>query len=350
MKDIIKQVLNEVAQEMLNEAESFSIPSNLFDSGKDEVTDELQKQLNTIDGPKLVNYLNSNPKNIVDVTITSSESKVPNQPPFQKPKSLAQSRGEKLKDFFEKNLTKYKNQVRYKIVPIISGPAWDGKNKDDKKYKDAQFIKVSYQTSSEPVKSNINFKNSQFCKSQKIEFSGGQGKEPKFLGYHEKFDVGLGEGIFNVTFIPLMYPDRLIMKSGNKIIDTGFVCSNGINQGLFEHIVILSANYRNHPNSPAFNNINTIINISETPPNEVLSLIVNTMKKEGISLSGYNNPRMKKVVEDNFGQGKEIQNIVYYKKSVGYSTLNKDPNNQFVEVGVFSPVADTKFNIIYNCR
>ena len=349
MRNIIKEVLSELTSQKLNEAESFNIPANLFDSGKDEVTPELEQQLKVTDGPKLVKFLKSNPSNMVDIIITSSESKVPNQAPFDKPGSLAQSRGDKLKSFFERNLPKYKNQVRYKIKPIVSGPAWDGTDKDAQKYKDAQYIKVTYQTSSEKIPSTVDFKSSSFCKTKKIEFSGGQGQKPNFLGYYKKFEVGYGDGNFNISFIPYMYPDRLIMKSGNQKVDTGFVSSKGVSQGLFQHILMLSVNYYENPNSPAFKGIQTIIDISKTPPNEVLTLILNTMKKQGISLSGYDNPQTKKFVEDYFGQDKPIQKLVYYTQSPGYVNLVKDSESQFVEVGVFSPVADTKFDIMYNC-
>jgi hypothetical protein len=354
MKDLIKRILNEVKGELLTEVESFNIPANFYQSGKDEVTPELDKQLQGNDGPKLVRYLRKNPKNMVDITITSSESKVPNQPPFQKPKSLAQSRGEKLKQYFEKNLQKYKNQVRYKIVPIVSGPAWDGKNKDDKKYTDAQYIKVSYQVSSEPIKSNNNtntsfgFKNSNFCKTRNIKVEGGKAEKPEYIGYKNKFDVGMGDGGFDFTFIPYMYPDRIAIKSGNQIYDSGYVCSDKITKGLIQHIIQLSAYYHNNPTSPAFQNIKTIIDISQTQPNEVLPLMIQTMKKEGITLTG-DMKKSKQVVESLFGKGKQIKNIVYYKKSKGFGKFTKDPKDKIIEVRVFSPVDKTIFDLNYKC-
>lgn len=351
MKHIIKEVLAELTREKLNEeSKSFNIPSSFFESGKDEVTSELDQNIKSGPGPALVRFLKSNPGKIVDIVINSSESKVPNPAPFNKPKSLAMSRGNKLKAYFEKNLQQFKDRVRFKVVPVVSGPEWDGKNKDDKKYTDAQYVKVSYELTNDKVKSAFKFTDSPFCKSKTINFKGGQAKEPNYIGYDKTFEVGEGDGTFSFVFVPYMYPDRLVMKSGDNIVDTGFVSSKGISDGRFEHILYLSTFYHNNPNSPAFQNIDTIIDISNVPSNEVSRLIIKTMQKQGVSLEGASSPTNSKFVLENFGEGKPITKLVYFKQVGASFNLTKDPNDSFVKMRVFSPVADTIFDVNYSCR
>jgi hypothetical protein len=125
---------------------SFSIDfENAFESGKYKfnpnyqkiVTDKVQEIFNYIKNNKLKNY---------KIVITPSESQVPNQSPFQEPKSLAKARGEYLKTQLEALLTPLLNFKPIIEVnpPILGNVEWDekkGKNHPD--YKKDQFVKAS---------------------------------------------------------------------------------------------------------------------------------------------------------------------------------------------------------------
>jgi len=148
----IRNVINRVIEEQ-EKNQPFSVNfENAFDSGQYEINPNYKNIINQnvidiIDHIKLKNLKNL--KNFV-ITIQGGESQVPNPVnpetnlKFGKGE-LAKKRSEVLKRYLDSVLPKtlgFSPNIEVK-EPIIGNTKWDGINKDDQKYKNEQFIKVS---------------------------------------------------------------------------------------------------------------------------------------------------------------------------------------------------------------
>lgn len=357
MKNIIKQVILEYTKTKLQEqgsviggkGEEFKIEPKFYTSGQSDVTPEIAQQLVSTNIPNIITYLNKTPDNIVSFNIISSESKVPNNAPFQTPGSLALARANALKTFLQEKLKNYSSQIKFNVSSKIGGDPWDGKDKNAEKYTKHQYSTVSYVTTPEKRKSNITLKTSTFCSTKQIKGSGTSAPAPNFLGYSKSNEVGYEPGQVNFSLFPYMYPDRLIATTGNNKIDTGYVVGNETASGMISLVLNLSANYQNNQTSPAFEGIDTIIDVSQTESSAVLKIITDEMKKQGLPPSDSNSKTTIDYINNYVGKGKSIQKIVYYKKLTAQPKLIKDNSSAFVNVNIYSPVDKSIYDIRYQC-
>lgn len=125
---------------------------NEFESGKYSFNPQYSKVVNE-KIVKIADYIKD--KNLKDfkLVISSGESQVPNQPPFDKEKgSLAKKRAEVLKAYLEQALIPtlpVKPVIEIK-EPIIGNTVWDPKKgKDAEEYKKEQFVNASVELTSE---------------------------------------------------------------------------------------------------------------------------------------------------------------------------------------------------------
>lgn len=118
---------------------------NTFESGKYKFDPNYQKTI-TDKVQEISDYIKNNKLKSYKIVITPSESQVPNQHPFEEPKSLAKARGEYLKTQLESLLTPLLNfKPEIEVSPALLGDIeWDAKKgKDHADYKKDQFVKVS---------------------------------------------------------------------------------------------------------------------------------------------------------------------------------------------------------------
>ena len=155
---------------LINEQEQITpynvnFDDNTFESGQYNFNTNYSKIVND-KVRELVNYIKG--KNLKDfkITITPGESQVTNQPPFQEKGSLANKRGEVLRDYLNKVLPSLLGFTPEIIVstPIIGQQTYDRTkdNKDDPKYKKEQFVKASVvlntKTTPVPTKTETEYK------------------------------------------------------------------------------------------------------------------------------------------------------------------------------------------------
>jgi hypothetical protein len=129
-----------------NQSAPFTVDfGNTFESGQYKFNPAYQKKV-TDNVQKISNYIKTNKLKDYKIVITPSESQVPNQDPFQKPKSLADARGQYLKTQLETLLTPLLNSVpNIEVSPSLLGDVpWDtAKGKDNEEYKKDQFVRAS---------------------------------------------------------------------------------------------------------------------------------------------------------------------------------------------------------------
>ena len=125
---------------------SINFDDNTFESGQYNFNNSYSKIIND-KVRELANYIKG--KNLKDfkIKITPGESRVKNQPPFDKVGSLAQKRGEVLSDYLGKVLTPLLGFTPEIVIsdPVIGQEPYNREtdNKDDPKYKKEQFVKAS---------------------------------------------------------------------------------------------------------------------------------------------------------------------------------------------------------------
>jgi hypothetical protein len=145
----IRNVINRVIEEQ-GKNQPFSVNfENAFDSGQYEINPNYKNIINKNIVDIIDHIKNENLKNFV-ITIQGGESQVPN--PLNPETNLKFGKGELAKKRSEV-LKRYLDSVFPKTLgfspnievkePIIGNTKWDGINKDDQKYKNEQFIKVS---------------------------------------------------------------------------------------------------------------------------------------------------------------------------------------------------------------
>lgn len=124
---------------------SFSVDfQNAFNSGQYDLTPQYQSLVDN-NVRQIAEYIKGKQLKNFKLLITAGESQVPNPKGFEQKGSLATKRAESLKGYLQTvlpNILNYTPQIEI-APPIIGKTPWDGVNKDDNKYKQEQFVKVS---------------------------------------------------------------------------------------------------------------------------------------------------------------------------------------------------------------
>jgi len=120
-----------------------------FESGQDKLSKAGNVELSQLIAR--VNDMIKRGSKIDKIKIVGSESKVPNQPPFEKPGSLAEARAKALKSLLEKKFP----DIDIEMISVgAKGPKYDtGDRADDPKYK--PFQKVTAQLELKPTEERI---------------------------------------------------------------------------------------------------------------------------------------------------------------------------------------------------
>lgn len=299
--------------------------SNSFESGDYQLNKNFQ--IDKLE--KIKNYILNNPNNNYVIYITASESKVPNQKGFGVGK-LAKKRSEILKKLITRHIP-IKN-VEIKSDAIVGGPEWDGKNKDDSKYTEHQFVKIEvYDAGVKP------------CSLETIKDKGSiAGKNVDFISNNIPIT---GIGSFEMT--PGLIPDRLqLVKNGNVIFDTKYYANGNTynNEWLYTplHVAMLSELYVQNKNSPAFQNLG-----SDVVTFKSYEELVNYMLKDKkFNYKKDNRREVKqgldklKVLCDN-GQ---TEFLFYTIKAPSIANVDADIKNP-VDLITYSPLGSTGFGL-----
>jgi hypothetical protein len=141
----LKSILREAGLLKEQGDQSYEPVNFNFESGQHQLPPEEQQNIDRVIS-QVKDLVNQNYK-IVDITIESSESQVPNNSPFEEPGSLAEARAKAVKDELAKRLPEYVNQIN--TVLKIGPTEYDkdkGDNPGDDKYKREQYVRAVIKT------------------------------------------------------------------------------------------------------------------------------------------------------------------------------------------------------------
>jgi hypothetical protein len=299
--------------------------SRTFASGQSEI---VNKQVILDKIGDLKKWISENKTKPFKIVITASESKVPNPEGF-KQGELAQARGEALKAVVD-NL----GATSVEIKPLVGGPAWDGKNKDDIKYTKHQFIKVSIVIDTESI-----------CNIGKISKDGEQGNSSNnFRTYNEYLS---GDG--NIFLHTGTIPDRMIVLDENGKIthDTGYIATDKTDS---------KSGYEEWNYVPIY-----VLKLTKLKSNQT----VMGSKVETIKITSYEDlvskmlkPGAKQEKSDTVDKALEelksmidkgVKEFVIYKVGTGDLKVEFMNSKGDSKVQVFSPVGKTGFDLTGQC-
>lgn len=212
--------------------------SNSFESGNYR----LNKNFKDENISKIKNYMMSNPDTKYIIYITASESKVPNQKGFNVGE-LAKKRSEILKELIASHIPM--DNLIINIDAIVGGPEWDGKNRNDSKYTEHQYVMVEiFEAGTTP------------CALNSIKNKGGVATQSN--GFISNNVTITGNGSFELT--PGSIPDRLeLIKDGNVIFDTRYYADKNFYAKQWKYTPLYIANlselYVANKGSKAFANV-----------------------------------------------------------------------------------------------
>lgn len=303
-------------------SDSFSnnFTSGSYDLNPQEIVGKLEN---------LKKFLAAHQNGDFQITVTASESQVPNQGGF-KVKELASARAKSLisviQDYLASNGVK---NVTLKPVVRVGDVAWDGQNKDDQKYTKDQFVKMDVSAvGSDPAKMGFTKKG---------------GRAEASTQYVDTTQTVKGK--VNVKLSPGWIPDRLVItsKDGKILSDTGFfvdkVNPNYKNYNYVpEYVANLTKMYMSAPNSLASQNL---IKKSFNSFDELKSFLISST--QGIP----NDQRSEtggglKTLESLFNNGQ--REFVFYYKDASKSTVSHqfNPGEEGI-LQVLSPVQKTEY-------
>jgi hypothetical protein len=202
------------------------LPPNTFQSGQytpinGAAIDDAIGQINS--------YVSKYPKNTtINVTIESSESKVPNSGVGLNPGDLSRLRAEEVQKYLN---TKLPQNVKLTIdTKGAQGPKWDPKKGSrHSDYMVWQYVKLFASVSGEketPVTTGNT--KSPVCVFNESGKGGVANPKENFLGYSKSIDISsMPNGSkFKIVLQVANVPDMMVVKSGNQVINTGFIGQN----------------------------------------------------------------------------------------------------------------------------
>jgi len=198
------------------------LPPNSFPSGK-------YSPINTkaIDGAisQINEYVSKYPKNtVITVTIESSESRVPNSGVKLNTGDLSRLRAEEVQKYLSGKLSQ---NVKLTIDNKgAQGPDWDRtKGSGHPDYTAWQYVNLIASVSGEKDLVPPNKKDSPICNFSESMKGGVAYPNNNFVGYSKSIDISkMPDGSnFKIGLNPRSVPDMLVVKAGNKIINSGFI-------------------------------------------------------------------------------------------------------------------------------
>jgi hypothetical protein len=339
------------------QALEIKLPPNSFPSGQ-------YRPINTqaIDGAlaQINGYISKYPKNTaINVTIESSESKVPNSGVGLKPGDLSRLRAEEVKNYLDKKLPQNVNLIIDNKG--AQGPDWDTKKgSKHPDYTAWQYVKLFASVSGEketPVNTGTTTNN--ICDFKETMNGGVAYPNNNFLGYSKSIDISkmpVGSK-FKIVMYPRMVPDMLVVRSGNKIINTGFVGDepktywNIMLGTILYHTYVKNgqkipgmfpSNIKNIPDPSSFNDdgglqelLGHVVNINWSKSGE---RNVERIKKAG-GFWTFTSDVIKTEGRDELFPG----------RIVGVTNFVKDESMNSVDIFVYSPIGTTIWDIQGGC-
>jgi hypothetical protein len=299
--------------------------SQTFSSGQSEI---VNKQVILTKVSDLKKWISLNKTKPFKIVITASESKVPNPEGFNEGE-LAQARGEALKAILN-NL----GATDIEVKPLIGGPAWDGKNKDDAKYTKHQYIKVSIVIDTESI-----------CNLGKISKDGEQGNSANDYRTYDEYLSGDGNIMLHTGTIP----DRMVVldENGNINHDTGYVATDktdaksGYQEWYYVPIYVLKLTKLKSNKTIMGSNVETIKVTSYED-------LVSKMLKPGVKQT--KSDTADKALEELKSMiDKGIKEFVLYKVGTGDLKVEFKNSSGDFKVQIFSPVGKTGFDLTGQC-
>lgn len=306
--------------------------NNNFESGKYEINkNDIQAKMEA-----LKNFLLKHPESKFKIMITASESQVPNQDNL-KVGQLAKLRVislEKLVNLFLKG-----NDINVDVEKDtkIGKEAWDGKNKDDQKYTQDQYVKLDVFVDA--------VEGTAPCEISFTKADGGESTEK--YGYIS-FEETVNES-GSMTISPGSIPDRLVIMKGDKVVgDTGYFVDKQHNYQEWNlvplYVAQLTQIYANNPDIPAIRGLNSVKTFNSFE--ELLSVLAKTkydMKKDTRSEISNGLNLLQKL-----WNGGQREFIMYsMKKGTVDFEINQGESGKVV---VYSPVGKTGFGIQGKCE
>lgn len=303
-----------------------------FDSGKFNVNSNgvLTKLA------ELKQFLQENDNTSYSITITASESQVPNQAGFGVGE-LAQKRGSVLKQIVESYIQKNKlGNVNVTIETRIGDIKWDGSNKDDEKYRKDQYVKLDV------IAAGITPCDLSFTKNDGSVAT----SKTNYISFQQELT---DDGRIHIS--PGSIPDRLQIRIGDSIVgDTGYFADaqHSYEEWNFvpQYIAELSELLATSPDSPA---IQGLENTTRTF-NSFNELIGALLKDKHFR---YNKDRRGEIkdglVKLKLLWEKGQRDFVFYETKKGSIDFKLDQGAK-ANMLVYSPIGRTGFSIQGQCN
>lgn len=352
-----------------------TLPPNTFGGGKyiQINGDAVQNAINQINS-----YISKYPKNTtINATIESSESKVPNYdrekfPSTGNPKEdfkpekklnsgeLSRLRAENMRNYLTKILPQ---NVKLTIDDKgAQGPDWDktlgANNKDYLKW---QYVKLYVSVLGERGDENP-VGESPICDFSETMKGGVAYPSNNFVGYSKKIDISkMKDGSkFKIVVSPYEVPDMLVVKSGEQIINTGFVGSPDTYWQIMLGTILHHTYIKNGQAIPTMfpQKLTRVVNYSSSALLKDDSGLVENLGHV-IKIDWSNSP--KKNLERVDGAGgwwtvepgainSQIRDDLFPGRYVGVAQFTKQSNMTSVDIYVYSPIGTTVWDIKGMCN
>lgn len=358
-KEIMNLVKADSAGVETNATEDGTLTINIgssFKSGEYEISNandsQLQAQLD-----KLQEFIKQSGELNFKVTITASESKVPNKD-AKTGERLGVGELSKLRAKSAESLVKnYINSlginagVNVETKTQVGTQSWDGGNANDAKYTADQFVNIKIEATVCPM-----------CNFQR-EFTGGAAtSETDYVSYQKTFDVKDMVGAINTNLVSGSIPDRLVVtgidKAGNKVVigDSGYIADSQNSYKPWslvpEYVAGLTSISIKSPKADAITG-SQIQHVTVKTFDELVNLM---LKPE------YRNPAKYNPSTENQSEIKEglkklkaqfdsgTRTFVFYKAGKINIPFDLAKKYSKVDVKIYSPIGKTGYNLTLNCQ
>lgn len=330
--DAVNDTVTDAGNDALKGSEFGINFTNDFNSGKYNI--EPNNVITKLEELKV--FLETHNNTNYEIRITASESQVPNQTGF-KTGELAQKRGMVLKNIVDRFVsTSNLGDINVEINSLIGDVKWDGSNKDDKKYRKDQFVRLDV------IAKGLSACDLDFTKNDGTVATA----KTDYISFRQELT---DDGKINLT--PGSIPDRMqIIVDGNIVGDTGYFADE--NHSYKEWVLVplyvaeLTELYKTNPEAEAIKGLEKNIKTF----NSFKELVNDLLKDKSFNIS----KDKRAEVRNGLTKLKQLWDsgqteYVFYETKRGGVKYNLKPDAKATML-IYSPVAKTGYSVKGECN